>query len=250
VEILALLAASSLVWALFAWRMLRAKEPFIPLSVLRDRVISIGTSAAFFGVGSMIALTFFLPLYMQLGLGLDVVGAGLAIMALQGGATVTSIVGGRLIGRLIRYKRVPIVGLSLSVLALLPLVAAPVGFPVWLVLALILLAGLGLGPMFPFTIVLVQNVVPMHQLGIATGSVNFFRNLGGTFIVAVFGAIVLAGAPAMTLPLRASAVDAALLVADPTFTFRLVFAAAALCIAISLACVIALEERPMRGAAG
>jgi hypothetical protein len=83
----------------------------------------------------------------------------------------------------------------------------------------------------------------MHQLGVATGTMNFFRALGSTFIVAAFGAIVLAGAP-MTRGISAGAVLAGTDAAD---AFRWVFAAAILCLVVALACILALKERPLRG---
>src|SRR5262249_58263181 len=116
---------------------------------------------------------------------------------LQGGATLTSIGGGRVLVRFVHYKRVPLVGPLLSVAALVPLAIAPTGFSPAAALGLIALVGLGLGPTFPFTVVVVQNAVALHQLGVATGTMNFFRALGSTFIVSAFGAIVLAGAPLM-----------------------------------------------------
>ena len=57
--------------------------------------------------------------------------------------------------------------------------------------ALLTIAGTGVGPMYPVTTVVIQNVVAPHHTGTATGTLNFFRQLGGAFIVAVFGAIVL-----------------------------------------------------------
>ncbi len=62
-QILALFVASVTLWVLFAWRVMTAKEPFIPLSVLRDGAMRVGTAAAFFAVGVVIALTIVLPLY-------------------------------------------------------------------------------------------------------------------------------------------------------------------------------------------
>jgi predicted MFS family arabinose efflux permease len=177
-QIAALCGVSAALWVLFAWRMTTAEEPFIPLAVLRDGAMRGGTGAAFFAVGTIIALTIILPLYAQLALGL------------------------------------------------------------------IALAGFGMGPMFPFTIVVVQNAVAPHQLGIATGTMNFFRALGSTFIVTGFGAIVLAaGAPAVrSLP------DGTVLVgADAGEAFRWVFAAAIACLLVALACLGGLEERPLRG---
>jgi branched-subunit amino acid ABC-type transport system permease component len=91
--------------------------------------------------------------------------------------------------------------------------------------------------------VVVQNAVAPHQLGIATGTMNFFRALGSTFIVTCFGAIVLAGAPSI----RGVSVSAVLAGTDAAEAFRWVFAAAILCLVIALVCVLALEERPLRG---
>jgi EmrB/QacA subfamily drug resistance transporter len=242
-QVLLLFGASAGFWMLFALRVISATEPFIPLSVLRDKVMRVATAAAFFGVGTVIALTIFLPLYSQLALGLSVSESGLSIIALQGSATVTSIVGGRLIARFAHYKRVPMVGMLIAIVALLPFAVAPTSLSPTLALSLISVAGFGLGPMFPFTIVMVQNAVPLHQLGIATGTMNFFRALGAAFIVTGFGAIVLAGAPA----LRGLAAGAALSGSDAAEAFRWVFAVGALCIAIALAFVLAVEERPLRG---
>jgi len=242
-QVVGLFVASTGLWVLFAWRLLTAGEPFIPLSVLRDGAMRVGTAAAFFAVGVVIALTIVLPLYGQLALGLSVSESAWTIIALQGAATLTSVVGGRLLVRFDHYKRVPLVGLLLSVAALVPLAIAPTGFSPAAALGLIALVGLGLGPTFPFTVVVVQNAVALHQLGVATGTMNFFRALGSTFIVSAFGAIVLAGAP-VTRGMSAGAVLAG---TDAAEAFRWVFAAAILCLAVALSCILALEERALRG---
>jgi MFS family permease len=244
-QILALLVASITLWVLFAWRVMTAEEPFIPLSVLRDGATRVGTMTAFFAVGVVIALTIVLPLYAQLALGLSVSESAWAIIALQGAATVTSVVGGRLLVRFTHYKRIPLVGLLLSIAALVPLAIAPTGLSSWAALGLIALVGLGLGPTFPFTVVVVQNAVALHQLGVATGTMNFFRALGSTFIVSCFGAIVLAGAPVV----RGLSTGAVLAGVDAAEAFRWVFAATIGCLVVALASVLALEERPLRGSA-
>jgi len=243
-EMLALFAASAVLWALFALRVTNALEPFIPLSVLRDRAIRGGIVAGFFAVGSVIALTIFLPLYAQTALGLSVTDSAWSIAALQGGATIGSIFGARLLIRFTHYKRVPLAAMCVSLAALVPLALAPAAFSPLTAVALVTLVGLGVGPMFPFTVVVVQNAVGQHQLGVATGAMNFFRTLGSAFIVAVFGAIVLAGTPA-TRGVPGSAMLPAGQAAD---AFGLVFAAAILCLAIGFAATLALDERPLRGA--
>jgi MFS family permease len=242
-QILSLFLVSIALWASFAWRVMTAEEPFIPLAVLRDGATRVGTAAAFFAIGMAIALTIVLPLYAQLALGLSVGESGSTIIALQGAATLTSIIGGRLLVRFTHYKRVPVVGLSLSIIALIPLAIAPTELPSSAALGLIALVGLGLGPMFPFTVVVVQNAVALHQLGTATGTMNFFRALGSAFIVSGFAAIVLAGAPMV----RGISVGMVLTGADAAESFRWVFAAAIACLMVALASILALEERPLRG---
>jgi MFS family permease len=243
-QLLTLLVVSAALWSLFTYRLITGAHPFIPLAVLRDGAVRVGTMTGFFAVGTMMALTIVLPLYAQLALDLSVSASAWAVVALQGGATMTSIVGGRLLVRFTRYKWVPLIGLLVSVLGLIPLAISPGGFSPGGTLGLIAVVGFGLGPTFPFTVVVVQNTVAMHQLGIATATMNFFRALGATFIVAAFGAIVLAGAPmARGLPAaRASAH------ANPD-AFGFVFAVAILALAIAFVAILALEERPWRGAA-
>ena len=104
--------------------------------------------------------------------------------------------------------------------------------------------------MYPVTTTIVQNVVEPHQLGIATGALNFFRLLGGAIIVAAFGAIVLGGASAsgekLTLEMLAGAARSGVDLAAP---FRWVFVAGALVLTAALLAMLCIEERPLRGPA-
>src|SRR5439155_25042442 len=94
-------------------------------------------------------------------------------------------------------------------------------------------------------VVVVQNAVALHQLGTATGTMTFFRALGSAFIVSGFAAIVLAGAPMI----RGISANVVLVGVDAGESFRWVFAAAIGCLAVALASVLLLEERPLRGSA-
>jgi EmrB/QacA subfamily drug resistance transporter len=245
--IVVLFLCSTVMWVLFTLRQITAAEPFIPLTVLRDTVVRSATAAAFFANGTTVALTIFVALYLQLALGVSASRSGIAIIAFQGGATLAAMMTGRMMARVVHYKRVPMGSLALGVVSLLVLAAWPTQLPLALVVALITLAGCGIGPVFPTTIVTIQNAVSLHQLGIATGLVSFSRSLGGSLIVTVFSAIVLAGlssggvAVAERLAIGAGgALDASV--------FRWVFVAAAAFLVAAFACVLAIEERPLRGA--
>src|SRR5262249_49845935 len=107
---------------------------------------------------------------------------------------------------------------------------------------LLAIGGVGMGPMYPTTTVMIQNAVPLHQLGIATGTLSFFRQLGGAIIVAIFAAIVFGGHDGFTLDTLAGA-GAGM----PAPSFRWVFTAAAAFLAIALVALLAIKAQPLRG---
>jgi MFS family permease len=247
--ILALVAASALLWALFAMRLMTAREPFLPLALLFNPVVGTGTASVACVFGTMIGLSIYVPLYFEVVLGLSASASGLALIPLMGGTVIGSTASGQAMSRFARYKRVPFVGLAAAVAGLALLAAAPTGLPIAAVCSVLGVAGLGMGTLFPVTTVSVQNAVLPYQLGTATGAMNFFRQLAGAIIVAGFGAIVLGGAGTSGLTLEALAAQggAALAQADLAQAFRWVFAAAAACLAAGLVLLAAMEERPLRG---
>ena len=94
----------------------------------------------------------------------------------------------------------------------------------------------------------IQNAVPHAQVGIAMGALNFFRSLVSAFVVAVMGAILLAGlgarperggASVVAMSMNASGFDVALV-------FRYVFLSALIFLALSLVFLLMMEERPLR----
>jgi len=244
-RIVTLLASSVALWVLFAIRLLTAREPFIPLAILRGRVTSTITCAAFFSIGTIIGITIYTPLYCQTVLGVSASVSGFALIAFMVGAVVGAQLTARLMVHLTRYLRAPMLGLLIAIGTLGVLAADPAGYSLAEVGGLLFALGCGVGPMYPVSTVLMQNEVKPHQLGTATGTLNFFRTLGGAILVAVFGAIVLAGARdssgIMTLERLAANHG------DMAPAFHWVFIAAAVCLGISLACLFAVEERPLHG---
>jgi fucose permease len=234
-----------MLWGLFAARLLTAREPFIPLAILRGRVTSTITCAAFFGVGTIIGITIYTPLYCETVLGLSASSSGLALIAFMAGTVVGSLTAARLMVRVEHYMRVPLAALLFAVIALGVLAHDPVNQSIARLVVLLFVLGCGVGPMYPMSTIVMQNAVKPHQLGTATGTLNFFRTLGGAIIVAVFGAIVLGSGPdnagAITLERLASAH------ADLAPAFRWVFVAAVICLAIAFASLLAVEERPLHG---
>jgi MFS family permease len=244
-RIVSLFGGSAALWILFVLRLLTAREPFIPLSILRSRVTASITCAAFFSIGSIIGITIYTPLYCQTVLGISASQSGFTLIGFMVGSVAGSQVAARLMVRMKHYLRVPMIGLLISIAALAVLATDPAGLSIGQVVALLSAVGFGLGPMYPISTVVMQNVVLPHQLGTATGTLNFFRTLGGAIIVAVFGAIVLGGGTdesgVMTLE------KLALNHGDMGPPFHWVFITAAVFIGISFLCLLAVEERPLHG---
>ena len=248
-EIGGLVALSVVLWALFAWRLTRAAEPFLPLNVLGNKVVRSATLAGACSMGTLVGLTIFLPLYFEAVVHLSAAQSGLALIPMLGAVVFAATSTGRALTRVTHYKRIPVAGEIGGILALSTLAIWPDRLPLPAVLGLLMVVGLGFGMVFPVSTVCMQNAVERRQMGIATGAANFFRALCSALVVAILGAIVLgglsgtAGVSVEMLARSASAPELA-------YAFRLVFVACAAVLATGLTFIIALEELPLRGPGG
>src|SRR5712671_6128281 len=246
--IVALVAGSGALALALAWRLTRAPEPFLPLSVLAEPIMYTGTAANSFAMGAAIGLVIFVPLYYELVHHLSASDSGLALVPLAL-TTPGSILSGRAMLHMRRYKWVPVVGLVVGIAGLGLLVWQP-ALALWAVIVVMSLVGIAVGTVFPVCTVSIQNAVPNHQVGVAMGAMNFFRALASAFAVAIMGAILLAGL-GVTLARGDSAAAVAATMGTLGFDFaaifRWVFAAAEAFLVASLATLILMEERPLRG---
>ena len=251
-QIAAMLAGSAVAWGLFALRLANAAEPLIPLTVLREPVVTRIVLVAFFSIGAIIGLSIYVPLYLELVLGASPSVSGLALISFTAGTVIGAFAAGRSLGRDRHYKRLPMAGLAVAIAALAVLATAPSSLALGGVSVMLFLAGGGIGTMYPLTTVLIQNAVLPHQLGIVTGTLNFFRQLGGTIIVAGLGAIVLSKVDTSGGLASLDALVKSGVRPDTDFSsvFSWVFIAAALCLVVALACLAGIEERPLRGPRG
>ncbi len=177
-------------------RLATAPEPLIPISILSNPIVRYAVIANAFGWGSIVGLNVLLPIYLQGVMGLSPTNAGLSLMAFLVAMNTSAGLAGQVLGRVRRYKRLPMIMLAIAIAAVTTLGLhandiTPLAFEL-----LLILIGAGFGPVPSLTAVAVQNVVSRHQFGISIGTMNFSRNLLATMLIAAFGAMVLAGAPA------------------------------------------------------
>ncbi len=171
----------------------RSLEPVLSPHIFHNRTVVIASAVmglAFMGIfGAFV----FLPLFFQLVMGMVPARAGLMLAPMTGGLIATSFIGGRLVSRTGKYKIYPVVGLgcaSLSFIVVMWAAASNAGIGV--IEASLVVLGCGFGLVMPNLVVALQNAVGAREQGAATATAAFFRQLGGTFGVALSGALMTA----------------------------------------------------------
>ncbi|HEX6513360.1 MAG TPA: MDR family MFS transporter [Chloroflexota bacterium] len=266
--IIGLAAAGPALAVAFILQERRAREPIMPPSLLRNRVLAVSSATLFFSTCAFFAAIVFLPLFFQLVRGDTATNSGLLLLPLMFGATLSAAATGRIVTWSGRYKIFPVLGLALmaamlALFARMGSTAAPAASAL-----LMAMFGLGFGMVGEVLLQAVQNAVERRELGTATGTANLFRALGGSVGVAVYGSIFAAQlrswlprlVPAGTL----GQLNASSLQASPTALHTLpaavqqgvaaavmhglssVFMVAAPIAAAGFLTVLFLEERPLR----
>jgi len=165
-------------------------EALLPLRLFKDKtfsliaVIGVITGAGMFGGLAM------LPLYLQIVGGSSPTKAGLELLPLTMGIMAGSVISGRTISKIGRYKIFPVMGTILLTVSLLLMTTFTADTSYWWIAILSFMFGLGLGGVLQPTVLAVQNAVEMRDLGVATSSVTLFRQLGATVGTAAFISIL------------------------------------------------------------
>ncbi len=246
--IMAMAGASIALTFAFVWHALQADEPFLPLPLMGGKVVPYAMVCGGCGMGAMLGLTVYLPLYYEAVYHLSASEAGLALIPLAAVSTGGAAIAGRTMSRSRHYKRVAIIGTIIAAATAAALMFAPM--PLWLLLVLLSIFALGLGTAFPVSTVSSQNAVARSQVGTITGATNFFRALMASFTVAVFSAILLMALGAdISLSGEHRGFVNSVSAADMIVAFRYVFGAAAAMMVVASICMILMEERPLAGPA-
>lgn len=190
-RVVGLLIGSAMMLAAFLIAESRAKEPLLPLWLFRDRTIAVSSIVVFLlGIG-MFGVILYVPLFMQGVLGISATRSGSLLTPLLIGAVLSSIAAGNIISRTGRYRTLAIFGSALATVGMFLMAAMNASTTKWDVVRNMIIVGLGLGIMQPIYTLVVQNVAPPAHMGAATASTQFFRSIGATVGVAVFGSILL-----------------------------------------------------------
>jgi len=188
-EIIGLGVAAVVLIAIFIPVERRAAEPVLSLRLFKSSIFTITSIVGFIVGFAMFGALTYLPVFLQIVHGVSPTMSGVHMLPMVLGLLVMSIGSGQLISRWGRYKVFPIVGTALTAVALFLLSTITENTSTTLLNTYFLLLGLGLGGVLQVLILAVQNSVPYEDLGAATAGSTFFRQIGGSFGTAVFGAI-------------------------------------------------------------
>lgn len=183
---LTLLGIVSLGGFYFAER--RARVPIIPLSLFDDTTFVVTNAAGFLTSFAVFAALTYDPLFVQAVRG-GAQAAALIVFPISIGWSGTSFVSGRLINRF-DERRLAATGATLMAVSFAIAALWTVGTPLWAMMLTVFVTGVGMGTLTPALLVAIQNHLGTGQMGLATSSQQFFRNLGGTVGVAVLGVVL------------------------------------------------------------
>jgi EmrB/QacA subfamily drug resistance transporter len=192
-QIIGLFVLGALVVVGFALREAVAPEPILPLGLFRLRIFTVSNIISFVSGVAMFGALAFLPQYLQLVHGVSATASGLLLLPLLVGLLAMSISSGIYISRTGRYRWFPLAGTTIVTIGLALLSRLGAHTSLTIVSLDILIFGLGLGLFMQVLTLIVQNAVPMKELGVATSSVTFFRSMGGAIGASALGAVLTAG---------------------------------------------------------
>jgi len=173
----------------FVWVESRVAEPIVQLALFRNRSFTISVVAMFMAAFGFFGAVIFLPRYFQAVAGASATESGYNLLPLLAALIISATASGQIVARTHRYK-VLIFGSMILLgagLWLLTHLQADTDRPVlWLWM---IVAGLGIGPSFAVFTLVVQNTVAPKLVGVATGSLTFFQQIGGTVGLTISGTI-------------------------------------------------------------
>jgi EmrB/QacA subfamily drug resistance transporter len=171
---------------------LRASEPVLPPRLFSNPIFVVANLTNLLTSVGMLGGIVFMPLFLQLVYRLGAADSGLMLIPLTATSVIGAITTGRLVAKTGRYRIFPILGVVVTFLGMASLSTVTAATPLYITACAMALGGLGIGLIMPVMMVVVQNAVEARDLGTATSSISFFRSMGGSFGVALFGAVLIA----------------------------------------------------------
>jgi EmrB/QacA subfamily drug resistance transporter len=167
----------------------KAAEPVLPLKLFRIRTFTLVAVISFIIGFAMFGAMTYLPTFLQVVQGISPTMSGVHMLPMVFGLLLTSTASGQIVSRTGRWKVFPIAGTAVTALGLLLLHQLEANSSTWQMSLYFFVFGAGLGLVMQVLVLVVQNAVGYEDLGVATSGATFFRSIGASFGVAIFGTI-------------------------------------------------------------
>ena len=185
-----LILAGLLITAVFIWIESRAADPIVPLGLFRIRNFSVSVTAMFFAAFGFFGAVIFLPRWLQTVGGASATISGYNLLPLVGGLIVSATMSGQIVARTGKYKILMLVSLVMLAVGLVLMTNLTAETPRPVLWFWMVIAGLGIGPSFAVFTLVVQNSVNAARIGVATASLTFFQQIGGTIGLTLAGSLL------------------------------------------------------------
>lgn len=188
--IISLFVTGAVLAVAFVFQERRTREPILPMRLFRRLTFALSSSAGFILGLAMFGAIIFIPLYLQIVKGATPTRSGLLMLPMMAGVIVTSVASGRAMSRFGRYKWFPVAGTVALATGMMLFTRLQVNTSLWVSFIYMVVIGVGLGLSMQSLILAVQNAVELRDMGAGTAAATFFRSLGGSFGVAILGAVL------------------------------------------------------------
>ncbi|GLZ76121.1 MFS transporter [Actinorhabdospora filicis] len=167
----------------------RAAEPVLPLRLFKDRNFVLINAVGFLQGFAMFGAMTFIPMYLQIVKGQSPTGSGVSFIPMMLAAMVGSLLSGAILTKTGKYKIFPILGSVTMIVGIYLLTTIEVATPLLKTSLFLIVFGAGLGLIMQVAMVVAQNSAPQRDIGVASSTSTFLRSIGGSFGVALYGAI-------------------------------------------------------------
>ncbi|MCW2871620.1 MFS transporter [Actinacidiphila oryziradicis] len=188
-QITGLAVLGALLIAVFVAIERRAAEPVLPLTLFRNRTFALCSMISFIIGFAMFGALTYLPTFLQVVHGYSPTLSGVHMIAMVIGLLIASTGSGQIVARTGHYKIFPVLGTAITTIGLLLLHRLDASTSTWVMSSYLFVFGFGLGLVVQVLILAVQNAVGYENLGAATSGATFFRSIGASFGVSIFGTI-------------------------------------------------------------
>ncbi len=168
----------------------RHSDPLVPPRIVMTRITALSILGSLAVGVAQFGASVFLAQYFQVARDHTPTEAGLLMLPLIVGNMIGATGSGQYITRTGRWKGIMLAGGAVLVLGLVLMGTIDHLTPMWHLSSYMVLVGLGTGALMQNLVLVVQNTVDVTDVGAASGSVSFFRSLGGTMGVAALGAVL------------------------------------------------------------